>query len=60
MEIQLRMDESIQAGVFALYLEGKTPLEAACKRLGLARSTFFKRLERFRSGGPAALAHGLQ
>src|SRR5688572_21289612 len=60
MEILIRVDEAIQATIFAQYLEGGLPAEAAIERLKLPRSTFFRRLARFRMGGPAALAHGLR
>jgi hypothetical protein len=60
MEILLRVDEAIQAGIIAQYLEGRVTGQDAQERLELSRSAFFRRVARVRVGGPAALAHGLR
>lgn len=56
----LRVEEAVQAAVVSEYLKGRLSVAEACERLGLHRSTFFRKVERFKAGGVEAFAHGLR
>jgi transposase len=60
MGILLRVEEAVEAAVVSEYLKGRTSVQEACERLSLHRSTFFRKVERFKAGGPEALAHALR
>ncbi|MFN0063984.1 MAG: helix-turn-helix domain-containing protein [Myxococcaceae bacterium] len=56
----LSNEERRQAAVFESYLKGRVSQKAAQRQLKLPRSTFWRRLARFRKKGRAGLVHGLR
>ena len=58
--IRLSMKESIQHTMIVQYLAGQVELEAACQRLNLHRTTFWRKCVRYQEQGPAGLIHGLR
>jgi len=56
----LTQEEKKQAGVFKLYLRRQLSFREARERSGLAESTFWRRLKRYREGGALGLRHRLR
>jgi hypothetical protein len=60
MEAVLNMEEVKQFSVIERYLRGEVSLVEASNRLRQHRSTFLRRVSRFRAQGPVGLAHRLR
>ena len=60
MNTILTVQESIQHSVIVQFLNGHVSKTEACDRLKIHRTTFERKLARYLSSGPVALAHGLR
>lgn len=56
----LSVSESVQHAVIVQYLEGTISIEEACRRLGMHRTSFWRKRQAVQEQGPAGLAHGLR
>src|SRR6187397_3209601 len=53
-------EEGVQAAILDRVLEGKLSVEEACKRLGIDRTTLWRKRKRYEAEGAEGLAHGLR
>lgn len=60
MQLGLTVKESIQHVVINEFLESHLPLDEACRRLGLHRSSFWRKCRRYAQEGPLGLVHKLR
>jgi transposase len=60
MEARLTMSEALQHAVLTQYLENKLALDEACDRLGVHRTTLWRKCQRLQEQGPQGLAHRLR